>query len=126
MHPLDFVNSVIDRESKDYDNIRSRIGNKEIRLLHVGLGLATEAGEFLDALKKWLFYGKEYDKINLIEELGDVLWYVALASDQLGISIEEIMERNNAKLETRYGKIFSKDGAINRNLDQEYEALEEK
>lgn len=125
MHPIDFVGSVVDRESKDFEAIRERIRNREIRLLHAGLGLSTEAGEFNDALKKWLYYGKECDKVNLIEELGDVLWYVALASDQLDMSIEEIMERNNAKLEARYGKNFSESGALDRDLDREYKILED-
>ena len=45
------------------------------RLLHGVIGLVTETSELLDAIKKSLFYGKPLDKTNLIEELGDLLWY---------------------------------------------------
>lgn len=46
--------------------------------LHGAIGMVTEAGEILDIHKKNLFYGKEVDKINLVEELGDFMWYLAI------------------------------------------------
>lgn len=125
MNPDKFVESVVARESKVYELIHGRLSTRNIRLLHACMGICTEGGELTDALKKELFYGKEADSVNLIEELGDVLWYVALAADELGVSIEEIMERNNAKLEARYGSGFSEEAAENRNLDKEYEALQD-
>ena len=53
------------------------------RLTHAAFGLSSEIGEFNDALKKWLYYGQELDETNLAEELGDLLWYVALACNAL-------------------------------------------
>jgi len=94
------------------------------RLLHAGMGLATEAGEFLDPLKKKLFYGKEVDLTNLKEEIGDLLWYIAIACDALDTTIEQEMYRNISKLAVRYPEKYADDAAINRDLDAERKILE--
>lgn len=94
------------------------------RLLHAGLGLTTEAGEFVDPLKKRLFYCKPLDLVNLKEELGDLLWYVAIACDALGTTVEQVMETVIAKLQHRYPDKFSDVAAINRDLDGERAVLE--
>ena len=53
-----------------------RLGfNKDVR--HMQMGVKTELGELLDAFKKHYIYGKPLDKVNLLEEAGDVLWYIA-------------------------------------------------
>lgn len=95
-----------------------------IRLLHAGMGFCTEAGEFQDALKRFIFYGKTVDETNLVEELGDLMWYIAIACDALGVSLEEVMEKNNRKLRTRFPDKFNEGDALNRNLDQERKELE--
>lgn len=97
---------------------------RTMRLLHAAMGMATEAGEFLDALKKHIFYGKPLDDTNLIEELGDMFWYCGIALDVLKISFEEIMQINHDKLATRYSKGFSEKEATNRDLNKEREVLE--
>lgn len=113
-------------ESKDFEKIAARIGTVEnIRLLHALLGLASEVGEFADQLKKHIFYGKPLDKVNLSEESGDLLWYLALASNVPGMeSLDTNMERNIAKLKARYGDKFSEYAAANRNLTVERAILE--
>jgi NTP pyrophosphatase (non-canonical NTP hydrolase) len=98
--------------------------NGEQRLLHAGMGLVTESAEFLDALKKTFFYGKELDKVNLKEELGDILWYMAVACDVLGTDFEMEMTRNINKLRARYPEKFESHKAENRNLDEERKILE--
>jgi NTP pyrophosphatase (non-canonical NTP hydrolase) len=95
-----------------------------MRLLHAQLGISSEGGEIADQLKKWLFYGKELDTINLAEELGDLFWYCALACNELGIDFEAVMERNIAKLKARYGDKFSLHAALNRDLVKERAILE--
>lgn len=40
-------------------------------------GVFTEAGELIDQLKKHVYYGKPIDRVNIVEESGDVMWYVA-------------------------------------------------
>ena len=115
------------RESKDQEKIKARLQDTDtVRLLHAMIGICTEGGEIQDQMKKNIFYGKPLDKVNLVEELGDLMWYVAIASDTLGVSIEDIMERNNAKLEARYGKVFTEQAALVRDLEKERAILEKK
>lgn len=46
--------------------------------LHFILGYIGELGELFDAIKKHKIYGQDLDKENVLEELGDLLYYVAL------------------------------------------------
>lgn len=103
-----------------------KLSDKNIRLLHAGLGLATEAAEFLEQLYKHLFEGQELDEVNLLEELGDGSgWYTAIGLDALGeSSYKPTFDRIIAKLKARYGEKFSSNAAINRNLEKEREVLE--
>lgn len=94
------------------------------RLLHAAIGLVTESGEFIDALKKFLFYGRPLDLVNLKEELGDILWYVAVAMSALDTTFEEEMDRVIRKLRTRYPEKFTTDAANNRDLFSERNELE--
>jgi NTP pyrophosphatase (non-canonical NTP hydrolase) len=125
MNNADYVKQAVSTESKNYDDIAVRLSRmKTIRLLHAGMGIATEAGEFVDTIKKYAFYGKEIDQRNLIEELGDLMWYIALAVDTLGTSLDAVMEKNAAKLAARYKAGFSAKEAIVRNIENEMVALD--
>lgn len=95
-----------------------------LRLLHASLGMNTEQAEFADALKKSIYYNKPLDIVNLKEELGDLLWYVAIACDELDIEIEDIMSTVIKKLKTRFPEKYSDDLAANRDLDAERTVLE--
>lgn len=120
MQPTDYVNNALKTESNDYEKIAERLSNpKIVRLMHAAMGLETEAGEFLDPLKKHIFYGKELNEVNMLEEIGDAMWYIAIACDALGVPLETVMERNIAKLKARFGDKFNETGALSRNLDQE-------
>jgi NTP pyrophosphatase (non-canonical NTP hydrolase) len=94
------------------------------QLIHAFLGLSSEVGELADMLKKHIIYGKELDAINVLEESGDLEWYVALALRAVKASMEECMEKNIAKLRARYGDKFTQHAALNRDLDKERRALE--
>ena len=83
-------------------------------LLHAVLGLSGEAGELIDAVKKNLIYGKLLDIENYKEELGDILWYMALAIDSLGSSFEEVMQMNLEKLKKRYPEKYTDELASTR------------
>jgi NTP pyrophosphatase (non-canonical NTP hydrolase) len=95
-----------------------------IRLLHAGMGMVTEAGEFVDMLKKHLFYGKPLDLVNLGEEIGDSMWYIALAVDILQTTLDDVMSVNIAKLKARYPDKFTEFHAENRDLVTERKILE--
>lgn len=81
-------------------------------LLHAALGLAGEAGEFVDCVKKHTVYGQALDAKNAKEELGDMLWFVALGCKALGISMGSIAEENIAKLQKRYPGAYSDEHAM--------------
>lgn len=93
------------------------------RLLHSGMGLATEAGEFIEALLEYVD-GGEIDLINLAEEVGDVCWYSAIASDTTKVPLSNIMHTNIKKLESRFGSKFNEKGALLRKLDDERKILD--
>lgn len=76
-------------------------------LLHVITGLSGEVGELSDAIKKAEIYGQPYDMDNIAEELADVLWFVAYASDVFGFSMETIARQNIEKLAARYPNGYS-------------------
>ena len=95
-----------------------------IRLLHAAMGMASEAGEMIDMLKKHLFYGTPIDWINAKEEIGDQSWYIGLAIDVMKTTMNEILTLNIEKLQIRYPEKFSEYCAINRNLEAERKLLE--
>lgn len=74
------------------------------RLMLAAMGLAGESGEVVDLLKKHVFHGKTEDEIRkkLVLELGDVLWYYTLLLSTMDITLDEIIERNVAKLDKRH------------------------
>ena len=113
---------------KEYQEKASRtcadLGYREKNDLHMALGLATEAGEFADIFKKHLAYKKEVDYVNAAEEIGDIFWYAANFCRMNNISMEEILDKNIAKLETRYPEKFTQEKALNRDLDAERNILE--
>lgn len=76
-------------------------------LMHSALGLAGEAGEYCDAVKRYLVYAKPLDKDNAIEELGDLLWFVALGCNTLGVSMADVAQINIDKLRRRYPEAYS-------------------
>ena len=116
---------VLKTESSDLNAMSSRLKDKRaLRLLHGSCGIATEAGELLDAMKKHIFYGKEIDIVNVVEELGDLMWYTAIILDELGVEFEDVMDKNINKLKARYGNKFSEHSANSRDLNKERKILE--
>jgi NTP pyrophosphatase (non-canonical NTP hydrolase) len=71
------------------------------------MGLAGEAGEFVDLLKKVLYHGHALDIDKAKKELGDVAWYVNEAASALGLAMSDVASANVAKLRARYGEKFS-------------------
>lgn len=71
------------------------------------MGLAGEAGEVVDLLKKILGHAKPYDRDDIGRELGDVIWYAVAIALDLGLSVEQVMGLNEAKLKARYKEGFT-------------------
>lgn len=119
-----YIQEAVKLDNKNYTGVVNGIDSKTMRFLHGAIGVSTEAGELLDALKKRLMYGKELDLVNIKEEIGDVLWYCAIMLDEMGVSFEDAMSTNIAKLKLRYPEKFDPNAALNRNLDAERKVLE--
>jgi NTP pyrophosphatase (non-canonical NTP hydrolase) len=122
----DFVKQAVRTEAPVTEQVLGRLLNCA-RLIHAQLGKLTEIGEFADELKRHIFYGKELDKTNLKEEIGDGFWYDALALDDLGEEeLYIILEMVIAKLKKRFPEKFTEELALNRDLEAERETLEVK
>jgi NTP pyrophosphatase (non-canonical NTP hydrolase) len=78
------------------------VDTEEKKKFLVAMGLAGEGGEVCDYLKKVLLHGKPLDRETLVEELGDVLWYIQLGCNVFGLTVDEIIEYNIEKLTSRY------------------------
>ena len=102
----------------EYQNLATRTsgagGNGERRLIIAALGLAGEAGEFANLVKKLTAHGHDISPETLAEELGDVLWYLAEAASACGIDLGSIGQQNVGKLRRRYPEGFSQERSINR------------
>jgi NTP pyrophosphatase (non-canonical NTP hydrolase) len=98
-------------DTKDYEAAAMRtakdMGSTKMNLIHAALGMSSDAGEFTDAVKKHAIYGKPMDLENLVEEIGDVLWFCALACNSLGVTMEQVMHENIVKLAKRYPDRYS-------------------
>lgn len=79
------------------------IYDSKFSILYPTLGLAGEAGEVAEKVKKIIRDNKSIidEKENVAKELGDVLWYVAAVARDIGYSLEVIAEMNIEKLESR-------------------------
>ena len=77
--------------------------NEEVDLAYLGLGLAGEAGEVAEVIKKRLRSG-EWNGDHLADELGDVIYYWAKLCLVAGEKPSEVLERSKRKIEGREAK----------------------
>lgn len=73
------------------------VASEENLLLNGVMGLNGEAGECIDLVKKNIFQGHKLDREHMAKELGDCLWYIAVAAKGIGYSLDDIGEMNKAK-----------------------------
>lgn len=106
--------------AKDGQAIINDLNPDKAHLLHMAVGVAGEAGELLDAVKKHAIYNKPIDRENVIEELGDIEFYMQGIRERLDITREETLEHNYSKLSKRYeGLKYSNQAAQDRADKQE-------
>lgn len=98
-----------------YDN--NPLAIQESRELHGMLGIITELPELFEALSN-------KDRVNIGEELADIMWYVALIATSQGLQLDKLGEANIAKLQARFPDKFSSESALVRNLTVERSILE--
>ena len=115
----DFVAKVTSEPSMDldalkrsFDDIENNSNIKTARLLTAALGLGSEAGEFVEIVKKMILQGKPPSDENIFHmkrELGDIMWYWTTACASLDLDPFEVINENQKKLEARYGEKFEID-----------------
>lgn len=89
-------------------------------LINASLGLTGEAGEFADMAKKVIFHGHPITpelRMKMALELGDALWYIAIAADSIGFSLAFIADKNQEKLDRRYPYGFEEQRSQDPNRD---------
>lgn len=86
------------------EEVRNKVKgfNYALELLHCAVGMADEAGEVLDHIKKFVYHGKPLDRADIASEFGDLEWYKTNALRLLGIKYSETLEANIIKLDARY------------------------
>lgn len=108
-------------EINEYQNLALRTANSdksEDLILNGILGLCGETGEVSDHIKKHMFQGHELNKDQLVNELGDVCWYIAIIAKGLDVDLETVMQKNIEKLMKRYPDGFKVKDSINRKGDE--------
>jgi NTP pyrophosphatase (non-canonical NTP hydrolase) len=124
MNSAEYVAKSARTDLDDYGKMAERCQDETtLKIIHAVMGMVTEAGELMDAVKRHLIYGKSLDFVNLMEENGDSFWYQALLARASGFTFDQSMDRNIAKLLKRFPEKFNEERALNRDLDAEREAL---
>jgi NTP pyrophosphatase (non-canonical NTP hydrolase) len=88
--------------AKPGEHVRGGLTDDSAHALHMAVGVSGEAGELLDAVKKHAIYCKPLDRANVVEELGDLEFYMEGLRQGLGITRQETIDGNVAKLGVRY------------------------
>lgn len=94
------------------------LDSQKIDLWHMATGISGEAGELLDAIKKYVVYNKPLDIKNVIEELGDLEFYMEFMRNRLGITREQVIQANIDKLSIRYASLGYSDSAAHARADK--------
>lgn len=102
----------------EYQKLAMVTQNKELDkkdVLIVGvMGLCGESGEAIDLVKKHIAQGHELDREHLLEELGDIAWYLAETAYALDADLEDVFKANIDKLKKRYPEGFDAERSKNR------------
>lgn len=96
----------------DFEGIK--LTPEQSNMLHSAVGQVTESLELLDAVRKHVFDGQPLDEDNVIEELGDLCFYLEAACQAIKMKREDIEELNVAKLCERYKDGYSDQQAQDR------------
>lgn len=89
-----------------YQELSQRTLPEEHDVRNYAMGLAGEAGEVVELVKKHAYHGHPLDAERVAEELGDVLFYVAAMATACGLSLEQVADKNVEKLRQRYPNGF--------------------
>lgn len=121
----DLAGRTICPQDKALDRIEETPRANGVMLLHALVGLTAEVGELATAVEHYVWYREDFDRANVIEEAGDILWRLAEVCTALGVSLQEVSKSNIAKLEEKFPEKFnfSRTKEVNRNRAAEMKAL---
>lgn len=85
---------------------RTLYGNEQV-LTNCALGLAGESGQLIDLIQDYTFKGKDLDKEKMIDELGDVLWYLSQIAQWADVDFDDVAKANIETLNKRYPNCFT-------------------
>lgn len=105
---------MVKRLAKPGEEIIKELTGPQAHLLHMALGICGEAGELLDAIKKLAIYQKPLDVANVIEELGDLEFYMQGLREAILVDRAMVLSLNYEKLFKRYGERYSNQSAQER------------
>jgi len=109
---------LVEALAKPGEDILASLTPEKCHQWHMASCIPGEAGELFDAVKKHVIYGKPIDRANVVEELGDLEFYMEGLRQSLGITREETIEANVAKLSTRYAGLKYSDKAAQERADK--------
>lgn len=102
----------------EYQFAQGRTANGKLddheRATQAVMGLVGETGELVDAMKKWLYHDHGLPTPYLVEELGDILWYVSELCSCFDLNLSVVAYYNVKKLEKRYPDGFDAERSKNR------------
>lgn len=108
---------------KSGELIRSELTAQDAHNLHMVVGISGEAGELLDAIKKAVIYRKPIDMENVIEELGDLEFYMEGLRQSFGITRSQTLSHNITKLSKRYEGLKFTNEAAQLRADKQHEPI---
>lgn len=108
----------VDALAKPGETIKAELTPEDAHILHMAIGIAGEAGELLDAIKKAVIYRKPIDMENVIEELGDLEFYMQGLRSGLNIDRAITIAENVSKLMKRYKSLKYSDQSAQERADK--------
>jgi NTP pyrophosphatase (non-canonical NTP hydrolase) len=104
-----------DKQYRDFVRLKMSPKTSEDPLLNATLGLVGESGEIADHVKKYIFHDHHYlAEEQIMEELGDLMFYVFVMLYALDKTLYEVLEMNMDKLNERYPEGFDPERSMNR------------
>lgn len=101
---IGFYSKMVSSLKKSGKDILAELTPEDADMMHMAIGIAGEAGEILDCIKKAIIYRKPLDKKHLMEEMGDLEFFSEGLRQTVGLTREEILEHNQKKLGVRYNR----------------------
>lgn len=100
------------------EDILKTITPSRANLVHLAVGITSEAGEIADAIKKHVIYDQLLNYDNMLEELGDLEFYMEGLRQEVGVTREQCLQANIDKLGVRYKGLAYSDKAAHDRADK--------